>query len=316
VPGEEAVADQVRLALRRAARHQLAGAVMTRLVRSALEAGRLLRDRVRRSTPILELQDLVADLVREHAARWARGKLEGDVILLGSGPVAISIREALIARGIEVTCWATRRPSRRSGPSFTLGEARARASRASAVIAALAGTDQLLDAAILPASSISIDVGVPGNVVGSAWTMSSIIAQAAPRLAPQAEAMRRAAHRIPALAERALAEALAPSVAPVAALVASFRSAVVKAEHDRLAPMLTELPPDVAERVYRSIAHAAARCVHPLHEMVNQLARQGRVHEAVTLVDHLLGTRVGFMDRSMKSADAGSSLRGRRPRRR
>jgi glutamyl-tRNA reductase len=288
VPGERFVAEQVRAALRAAQRGGMCGRRLGRLTRMALAAGDAARQRAERVAGIVELPDLVADLAA--AQRPACGA--ATIALLGAGPLARSVRRSLARNQLAVACWATRRPSAHRGPRLSLEEATAALRECTLVISALAGgAGPRLP---VPAGATTIDLGAAPRLERVDWTAASIAARARPRLAPQEEALRQAVHRLPAAAAQALAQVISPSVAAAAAAITRFRDQVIEAEAQRLGPLLARLAPEDAERVRRGLHHAATRCLHPLHEHVNQLGRQARPEEAGLLVDHLLGTRVGY----------------------
>jgi len=291
IPGEQAVAEQVRRQVRLALKRRQAGTVLAKLARRAMASGEQLRDRVRETTEILELPSLVANIVRKTAGVGGRG-----VVLLGAGAVGRSIQRSLMQAGIPITAWGTRRPRERAeGPFLSIESALNCGAENDIVIAALGEGATLSGSNALLRGAIVIDVSVPAVVDCPTLTVWDVIERSREALAPQREAVERAAHRLQTRAEAALAETLCRDMTAVNEAIARFRSAIVDAEYRRLAPTFERLPADDAERLQRSIRHTAARCVHPIHEYVNALARQGRADEARTVVDHLLGTRIGIM---------------------
>ena len=294
IPGEKSIAGQLQASQRAAQRLGICGRDLGELVRRAILAGRVVRERTSLAVPILELEDLVRDLVLRETDDRRLDCTRPSVLLLGAGEMARSLRRALQSTGFNHITWATRHPSRHRGPTMSLGDALERPRDFDVVIAAIANAPNLIDAGELHANAVSIDLSVPAAITAPTWPLRRIVMDAADRLGPQREALRRAAHRLPALADAALAEIISPSVAPAAQSISAFRSSVIDQELRRLAHVLEALPSAHAELIRRSIRHTAARCVHPLHEAINQLARQGRANEALTMIDHLLGSRVGW----------------------
>jgi glutamyl-tRNA reductase len=147
----------------------------------------------------------------------------------------------------------------------------------------------------LPAHVTTIDLSVPQVVESATMTLREVVDRSRGMLQPQRDAVERASHRLKARAEAALAETLCPAMKAINESIAHFRQAIIDAEYRRLASSFEKMPAEEAQHMRRSIRHTAARCVHPIHEYVNALGRQSRVDEARTVVDHLLGTRVGVM---------------------
>jgi len=308
VPGERAVAEQLRSQLRIALRCGEAGSTMAMLVRRALEAGHALRSRVERETPILELADL--------AARFSCDLGNRPVTLLGRGALGRSIHEALRCHGIRIKRWGTRSPQRITScaePVCSLDDALGSLEDNALLITALSGGG-VIDARSLPANAMAIDLGEPANIYvpgdgapSPVHTGRAIIASCATALSPQSEAVRRAAHRLAAKANAALAETICPDMSEVNRAIARFRDQIVDAELKRLGADLQSMPREMADRLSRSIRHTAARCVHPLHDYVNALGRQGRSNEAQLVVDHLLGSRIGFTAPAEAAASSEST---------
>lgn len=286
MPGEGAVSQQIRAALRAARRSHAIGARLAKLVKAALAAGEQLRARVREQCPIHELGDLVATTVA------ARGSEKGRIALFGAGHAAVEIGRALHARGLSVDVWATRTP-RRAG-QVGLPQGIAMLPEHDIVVTALGDAPNVINADHCRPGALLIDLGVPGNIAGPALTMHDLAALQREMLEPQQSAVERSAHRLPALAASAFAQMVSPEIAGVGASIQRFREAIVVAEFERLESLLASMEPTAAETVRRAIRHTAARCTHPLHEYVNQLGRQGRSGDAATMVDHLLGSRVGW----------------------
>jgi glutamyl-tRNA reductase len=286
IPGEQAVADQVRHALRAAQRSQLAGPRMRRLVRDALDAGAHLRERVCEEARMFELGDLVARFVsslnRDHSS----------IALIGRGHVARDVDRALAASSIPIAVRASRRPHR---GVMTLEAAQEHLRRCDVVILALAG-GRRYSRSDFASDAVVIDLSAPAIVDLADHSLAGVISWASELLRSQADAVARAAHRLPTLASASLARAISPSIADQAGAITRFRDEIVEKEIQRLQPLLTTLSPADAQRIVRAIRHAAARCVHPLHEYVNELGRQSRPEEAMSLIDHLLGTRTGFTE--------------------
>jgi glutamyl-tRNA reductase len=293
LPGERAVAEQVRNQLRLALKRRQAGSVLAKLARRALRSGEKLRDRVIETTPILELADLVTQFI---SGSSSRGLQPAGITLLGAGRVGKSLHAALQQRGLTIDCWATRHPRAvASGPNCSIEQALSQLHEHSILIVALGEGARPINADELPSSILTIDLSVPRAVTNSTMTLRDLIDQSQGLLERQRNAVERASHRLRARAEAALAETLSPSMAAINDTIARFRNAIIDAEYRRLAPQFEQMSAADAERMRRSIRHTAARCVHPIHEYVNALGRQSRVDEARTVVDHLLGTRVGVM---------------------
>lgn len=317
IPGERAVAEQLRRQLRAALKTGHAGTNLAKLARRALSASEELRERVEQETPILE----VADLIVKHVADDSR------ITLLGGGMVGHSIHAALERAELTPTIWATRNPqgatgsplaatradaqhtpkestaspdktSRGTRPTHTIHEALTSLNETDILITALGQLESPLDASPLPVHVTTIDLGVPANLSRPTWTYQSIIKQHDSLLEAQRGRVERAAHRLRAKAEAALAETLCPTMTEINGSIAQFRQAIIDAEMKRLAPTFDSLPEREADELRRSIRHTAARCVHPLHEYVNTLGRQGRAEDAALVVDHLLGSRVGWSESS------------------
>jgi hypothetical protein len=121
LPGERAVAEQVRNQLRLALKRRQAGSVLAKLARRALRSGEKLRDRVIETTPILELADLVTQFI---SGSSSRGLQPAGITLLGAGRVGKSLHAALQQRGLTIDCWATRHPRAvASGPNCSIEHA-------------------------------------------------------------------------------------------------------------------------------------------------------------------------------------------------
>jgi glutamyl-tRNA reductase len=308
IPGEQSVSRQLHAGLRSARRMNLCGKSMASLVNQALSAGHAIRERARESAPILELADLVRDLVLREI-NGNRGAVRPRILLLGAGELATSLHRALASAGFSEFLWATREPSRRRQAMKSLDEAR-QCLECDVVIAAISEAPGLIESGRMAPHAISIDLSVPAAITEAQWPLRRIVQDADERLAPQREALRRAGHRLPALADAALAQIVSPDVTVASRSIAAFRGHVVEQELRRIESILSALPEAQAQTLRRSIIHTAARCVHPLHETVNQLGRQGRADEAMTMIDHLLGSRVGW---SGCEADEQSRSEGRVP---
>lgn len=302
IPGESAVAEQVRDQLRMALKHRRAGTILAKLTRRALSSGAKLRARVRETTPVLELADLVTALINEHQSC---GRPLTGISVIGAGRVGQSVHAALARAGHTIDTWATRRP--RNGAHTSINDALQQLSAADFLVVALGEGAPPIYARNLPTDVTTIDLSIPPAIDRATLTLRDVIEQSRKRLEPQRDAVERASHRLKARAESALAETLCPAMSTINESIARFRGAIVDAEYRRLASTLEHLPADEADRIRRSIRHTAARCVHPIHEYVNTLGRHGRVDEARTVVDHLLGTRVGMMiDEETSTERSGS----------
>ncbi len=295
IPGEVAVAHQVRRAMRAALRQGLAGTDLAKLVRRALRSGDLLRERVRRSAPILELTDLLPPLI----APGTR------VILLGAGALGRNIA----ACGLALSAWGTRTP--RQPNQRTIKSALQQLRPGDTLIAALAGDREPFSIEVDDITSI--DLGESPTIRyahstrhASAWTLTDVIEHSRQRLTPQVQAVARAAHRLPAQAEAALAETLCPQIRSINRAISVFRERIVDAELNRLGSILEACDDATAQTIRRSVNHAAARSTHPLHEYVNALGRQGRAGDARLLVDHILGSRIGIAAHA--SIDGGTGI--------
>ncbi|TVQ55086.1 MAG: hypothetical protein EA377_04110 [Phycisphaerales bacterium] len=297
IPGERSVAQQLATQLRQASRSGQAGAILSALVRRACSAGDRLRERVERETPILELPDLVADFIadrfKESAGRPISLPISLPITLLGSGELGRGIATSLVSRGLTLTRWATRSLRPESPATCSIEHALAALEHDAILITALGGNEPIL----LPNDRrdvFTIDLGSPRNLERADRTMAGLVEASSARIAAQRAGVERAAHRLPARAEAALAETLCPRMTGINRSIAQFREAIVERELMRMQPILNKLPAEDAEKLRKSIQHTAARTAHPMHEYANALGRQGRADEAQCMIDHLLGTRIGW----------------------
>ena len=304
IPGERSIARQLTTQLRRARRSGEAGAILSALVRRAGSAGDRLRERVERETPILELSDLVADFIsdqfNENTGR--------PITLLGSGELGRGIATSLASRGLTPVRWATRSLRPESPATCSIEHALAALEDDAILISALAGNEPIP----LPKSRpdlFTIDLGSPRNLERADETMAGLVEASSARIEAQRAGVERAAHRLPARAEAALAETLCPRMTGINRSIARFREAIVERELIRMEPILKKLSGEDAEKLRKSIQHTAARTAHPMHEYANALGRQGRAGEAQCMIDHLLGTRIGWGDvDSHARAEVGGEL--------
>ncbi len=293
IPGEQAVADQVRRALRAAQRRSQASARLSKLVRSALRVGADLRARVRESTPILELPDVILCEISDLNRR-------SEVLIVGRGRLSTTIWDRFIQCGFE---------SVRQVPFADLAEL-LQAETFDLVIGATSTRHDSMPCTVRATQKV-LDVSCPPVLVNADLKLDGLVERHERMLLPQRETLARVAHRIPALADAALAEAVSPGISHQALAIGKFKAEVIAAELSRLTPILSQLPSHEAEKIRRAIRHTAARCVHPIHEYVNQLGRQARADEAQDVVDHLLGSRVGY-SRPAKDPDRHIGRRSQR----
>ncbi len=289
IPGERSIAQQLTTQLRQACRSGEAGTLLSALVRRACSAGEKLRERVERETPVLELPELVAQFISDRL----RDGADRPITLLGSGELGRGIATSLASRGPAPTRWATRSLRPESPATCSIEHALAALERDAILITALGGDEPIP----LPNERhdlFTIDLGSPRNLEHADVTMTDIVEVSRAQLEAQRIGVERAAHRLPARAEAALAETLCPRMTGINRSIAQFREAIVERELIRMEPILKKLSGEDAEKLRKSIQHTAARTAHPMHEYANALGRQGRADEAQCMIDHLLGTRIGW----------------------